>query len=95
MSTKCERLKRVAADLFNTERRRGWLAYSNSIALGTVDPNITEQEYAEQIVERYKDSDIDELEEMADVARPSNMPTAYERNHVSGCVSDMQQPLGD
>jgi hypothetical protein len=79
-----EHLKRIAADMFNSETRRGWIA-NNSCWLGDdVDSDITEQEYVERFVEQYKDRDLDELEEMADDARPSNMPTAYEREMWNG-----------
>jgi hypothetical protein len=77
--TRGEHLRRIAADMFNSEARRGWIANSCSWIGRDVDPNISEQEYVELFIERNRDRDLDELEEMADLARPSNMPTAYER----------------
>jgi hypothetical protein len=73
-----EHLKRIAADMFNSETRRGWIANKCS-CLGGIDPKITKQEYIERFVEENKHRDLNELEEYADFARPSNMPTAYER----------------
>jgi hypothetical protein len=67
--TNDERLRHIGRDMFKSETRRGWLA----------DSNISEQEYIELLVEQNRGRDLDELEEMADIARPSNMPTAYER----------------
>jgi hypothetical protein len=71
-------IERIAADMFNSETRRGWLANKCSCA-GDVPPDISEEAYVALFVEKYRDTNIDKLEEMADFARPSNMPTAYER----------------
>jgi hypothetical protein len=74
----------IAADMFDSERRRGWLANKCSWVLGAqAHANMNEQEYIKQFIEQCKDRDIDDLEEMADAARPSNMPTAYERERAA------------
>ena len=67
-----ERLRRVAADHYNSAKRRGWINAS-------ADPHITKEDYMERFIEQHSHVDIDALEEAADVARPSNMPTLYER----------------
>jgi hypothetical protein len=77
--TRDEHLRRIAADMFNSETRRGWLVNGCSWIGRDVDPNISEQEYIELFIERDRDRDLGELEEMAGDARPSNMPTAFER----------------
>jgi hypothetical protein len=86
MST--DHLKWLAADIFNSETRRGWLANGCSWLGKDVAPQITKEKYVELFVERYKDRDINELEEMADIARPSNMPTAHERyEKLKACIN--------
>jgi hypothetical protein len=79
--TRDEHLKRIAADFFRSETRRGYIA--NNVTcysqFDAVDPNITEQEYIERFVEQNKDRDLNELEKTGTMIRPSNMPTAYER----------------
>lgn len=72
------RLRRIAADRFITDTRRGWLA-NNCSSVPNTNASTTEHEYVERFVELYKDRDLDELGEEADIARPSNMPTAHER----------------
>jgi len=57
--------------MFHNETRRGYLANSE-------DPNITEQGYVERFLEQNKGRDIDKLEEIADIVRPSSSLTAYE-----------------
>lgn len=84
--TRDEQLKRIAADMFNSETRRGWII-NNCSAAGNVDPDITELEYIERFGEQNKDRDIDELEELANDARPSNSLTAHERE-IFGDVLD-------
>jgi hypothetical protein len=74
-------IARIAADMFNSETRRGWLANKCSW-IGDVPPDISEEAYIARFVEKYRDTDIGKLEEMADFARPSNMPTAYERENL-------------
>lgn len=76
-----ERLMALAADMFHSETRRGWIA-NNCSAVGDVDPNITKQDYIERFLEKHADSDIDKLEEKADIARPSNLLTTHERELV-------------
>jgi hypothetical protein len=78
-----QRLRNIAADMFNSETRRGWLANGCSSLGSDVNPGITEQEYIERYVEQNKGRDLGELEEMADIARPSNLPTAYERERLA------------
>jgi len=65
------RWQELAADMFHNETRRGYLANSE-------DPNITEQGYVERFLEQNKGRDIDKLEEIADIVRPSSSLTAYE-----------------
>jgi hypothetical protein len=84
-----DQLRRIAADTYHSARRRGWLFDPAQHP----DPNIIEQEYVEQFVEKNKDRDIDELEECADVARPSNMPTAFERDLMCA-VQQRRKELG-
>jgi hypothetical protein len=74
-----EQLKRIALDMFNSETRRGWIAIKCSSLGDDADPNITEEKYVQRFVEKNKGCDLDELEDIADIVRPSNMPTAYER----------------
>jgi hypothetical protein len=74
-----EYLAHLAADMFISETRRGWIANGCSWLGSGVDSNMTEQQYVELFVERHKHLSLDEIEEMANDARPSNMPTAYER----------------
>jgi hypothetical protein len=71
-------LSSIAVDMFNSETRRGWITNGCSSVDG-VEPNITEREYVDRFVEQYRGYDIGELEGWADVVRPSNRPTAYER----------------
>jgi hypothetical protein len=71
-----ERLRRVAADMYDSEKRRGWLNDPTQHA----DPHLTEQDYVERFIERHSGADVGALEEMADIVRPSNVPTAYERS---------------
>jgi hypothetical protein len=73
-----ETIERIAADIFNSETRRGWLANKCSCT-GDVPPDISEEAYIARFVEKYRDTYLGELVDMADIARPSNMPTAYER----------------
>jgi hypothetical protein len=81
--TRDERIKQIAEDMFSSETRRGWLAG---------EPDITEGEYVARFVERHKDSDLDELEELADDARPSNFPTAHEREQIRTVVRLLTPP---
>lgn len=73
--TRDERLRRVAADMYDSEKRRGWL----NDPMQHANPHITKQDYIERFIERHSAADIGALEEAADIAKPSNMPTAYER----------------
>jgi hypothetical protein len=61
-----ERLKNIAVDVFNTERRRGfWL-------------DLDEREkYIERFIEQHKDRDLDELEREIVAARPSSAEPDY------------------
>jgi len=72
-----EELEEMGADLFHSETRRGWLA--NNCSWIGAGPDATRQQYVKLFIERCKGRDLDELLEMGDAARPSNMPTAYER----------------
>ena len=63
MSERLTVLKRIAADTFRSATRRGWIA------------NISEQDYVERFLEENKGADIEELETMADVIRPSSSLT--------------------
>jgi hypothetical protein len=75
------RLRRIAADMFVSETRRGYIANNLSMA-GDIKPDITEPEYIGRFVEQNKHRDLDELEEIADIVRPSSAPTAYEREEI-------------
>jgi hypothetical protein len=81
-----ERLRTVAAEMFYIETRRGWIAHS-------ANPKITEQAYIERFIATNKDSDIDELEENADLVRPSNMPTAHEQKIYSDVFDALTRRL--
>lgn len=74
-----ERLRDIGRDMFKSETRRGWIANKCSHVGDDADPNISEQEYVERFIELHHDRSIDELEDIADMVRPSNIPTAYER----------------
>jgi hypothetical protein len=72
--TREQRLQWLAADMFDSETRRGYLAGST----------ITKQEYIQRFVEKNKNADIDQLEEIGDIVWPSTGPTAYEIHQLTG-----------
>jgi hypothetical protein len=72
--------------MFRSETRRGWLA--NNCSWIGAPPDCAEDQYVALFIEwsrgkgfaehRRRHPDVD-LVEMADIARPSNLPTAHER----------------
>ena len=72
-----EELEEMATSMFNSETRRGWL--TNDCSWIGAAPNSTKEQYIERFVEQCKDRNLDDLEEMCDLARPSNCVTAHER----------------
>jgi hypothetical protein len=81
----------IAVDMFNSERRRGWLANKCGVLGERSHANMNGQEYVHLFSEQFKDLEMFKLEEMADWARPSNMPTAFEREQKVGNVVPFRQ----